>query len=63
MHGIHSMSQTHIIFLNNMEPLECFCKSICYLFCVHNEVHFVVTTVYLKVLVSVSKLPHECAIL
>lgn len=35
----------------------------CYLFCVHNEVHFVFTTVYLEVLVSVPKLPHECAVL
>lgn len=38
-------------------------KQSSYLFCVHNEVHFVVATVYLEVLVRVSKLPHECAIL
>lgn len=37
-------------------------KQITHLFCVHNKVHFIVTTVYLEVLVSVSKLPHECAI-
>lgn len=40
-----------------------YCGQISYLFCVHDEVHFIVPTVYLEVLVSVSKLPHECAIL
>lgn len=34
-----------------------------YLFCVYNEVHFIVAAVYLDVLVSVSQLPHECSIL
>lgn len=34
-----------------------------YLFGVYNEVHFVVTAVYLEVLVSMSKLPHEGAVL
>lgn len=34
-----------------------------YLFCVYNEVHFIIATVYLDVLVSVSQLPHKCSIL